>query len=256
MTPYAIRRTLGWILVGALCLAALIAIVAILDGGFDEHDLRMIATSIAFAIYSAVGASGASLRLRASENLRTLGLVTIVCSVAAFLLLLPALWIDEDHETLWRWWGAATLAAFATSHASLMTGAFRDTDSASVRALGWISIVLATFDSSLGVLAIAEAFETIDEGFAQLVAVLVVLMVLTTALTPIVRRMQRSAPTTAAAVPPAPAAPAPPPATLSAEVIAAADRIEALNADPGNRAPEIRREVQRLRELARTYERG
>jgi hypothetical protein len=36
-------------------------------------------------------------------------------------------------------------------------------------------------------------------------------------------------------------------------VIAAADRLDALNADPGNRAPEIRRELQRLRELARSH---
>jgi hypothetical protein len=36
-------------------------------------------------------------------------------------------------------------------------------------------------------------------------------------------------------------------------VLAAADRIDSLNGDPGNRATEIRREVERLRELVRTY---
>ncbi|HEX8741598.1 MAG TPA: hypothetical protein VF712_00550 [Thermoleophilaceae bacterium] len=249
----AIRRTLGWVLIGALCVSALTAIVAVLSGDFDEDDGRTIATSVAFAIYSAVGASGASLRLRASENLRTLGLATMALSALGFLLLLPALWTEDgDTEALWRWWGVATLAAFAASHASLMTGAFRDTDSDVVRALGWSSIALATFDSTLGVLAIAEAFEDVDESFAQLVAVLVILMLLTTALTPIVRRLQPAR----AAQPRAAQDGDRPPAPLAAEVIAAADRIEALNADPGNRAPEIRREVERLRALARSYERG
>ena len=42
---------------------------------------------------------------------------------------------------------------------------------------------------------------------------------------------------------------------LATEVRAAADRIEALNADPGNRAPDIRRECERLRGLARSYSR-
>jgi hypothetical protein len=274
----AIRRTVGWILVGALCVAALTAIVAIVSGDFDDDDWRVIATSFAFGIYSALGAAGATLRLRASENLRTLGLATMLLCATGFVLLMPALWIDEDHEELWRFWGFATLGAFACSHASLMAGGFRDGDGPAVRYLGIASIALASLDSGIGMLAIAEAFDDVDEGFAQLVGVLVVLMVLTTALTPIVRRLQRAEPRVDAraagvapraseraaaprasegAIPP-PAgerAAAPPPAPLAAEVIAAADRIEALNADPGNRAPEIRREVQRLRELARTYSR-
>jgi hypothetical protein len=36
-------------------------------------------------------------------------------------------------------------------------------------------------------------------------------------------------------------------------VLATADRIDALNGDPGNRASEISREVARLRELVRAY---
>lgn len=260
----AIRRTLAWILVGALCIAALTAIVAVLSDDFDETDARVIATSIGFAVYSATAASGATLRLRASENLRTLGLVTVAVSAVAFLLLLGALWTeDADSEALWRWWGAATLTAFACSHASLMAGSFRESDGAAVRLLGITSIALATLDSGIGILAIAEAFEDVEEGAAQGLAVLVILMLLTTALTPIVRRLQRQGPgaspaAAASAAPAAATAPrsdAPAPATLAAEVIAAAERIEALNADPGNRAPEIRREVQRLRELARTYSR-
>ena len=261
----AIRRTVGWILVGALCVAALTAIVAIVSGDFDDDDWRVIATSFAFGIYSALGAAGATLRLRASENLRTLGLATMVLCATGFVLLIPALWIDDDHENLWRFWGFATLGAFACSHASLMAGGFRDGDGPAVRYLGIASIALACLDSGIGMLAIAEAFDDVDEGFAQFVGVLIVLMVLTTALTPIVRRLQRAEPGTPAAAArvsqgAAPAAgertaATPPPAPLAAEVIAAADRIETLNADPGNRAPEIRREVQRLRELARSYSR-
>jgi hypothetical protein len=37
-------------------------------------------------------------------------------------------------------------------------------------------------------------------------------------------------------------------------VIRIADRIEVLNSDPGNTAPEIRAEVTRLRNLAQSFE--
>lgn len=257
----AIRRTLAWILVGALCIAALTAIVAVLSGDFDETDARVIGTSLGFAVFSATGASGATLRLRHSENLRTLGTAAVVLSGLAFLLLLLAMWNDSGDDALWQWWGAATLATFAASHASLMAGAFRPEDSEAVRLLGVSSIALACVDSGIGILAIAEVFEDVDDSAGQLLAVLVILMILTTALTPIVRRLQRAAPAPSAPAARAAAAPdpepagTPAPAAFAAEVIATADRIEALNADAGNRAPEIRREVQRLRELARLHSR-
>jgi hypothetical protein len=243
----ATRRALSWILAGALCVAALIAIGAILNGRFDETDGRAIATSLGFAVFSATGAAGAGLRLRPGGNLRSLGQATIACSAAAFMLLLAALWIDRSNgEALWEWWGAATLAAFACSHAALMGGSFRPTDSPAVRSLGVTSIALAVVDSSIGILAIAGAFDRIEAGWAQLVGVLVVLLLLTTALTPILRRLQRATATVAAAATPAP---------FATEVIASADRLEALNADPGNCAPEIRREIERLRALAQSYSR-
>ena len=37
-------------------------------------------------------------------------------------------------------------------------------------------------------------------------------------------------------------------------VIRIADKIDALNSDPGNRSPEIREEVRRLRNLAQSFE--
>ena len=41
-----IRRVLGWVLVGSLCLAALVAIAALLSGSFDDTDWRLIGTSL------------------------------------------------------------------------------------------------------------------------------------------------------------------------------------------------------------------
>jgi hypothetical protein len=256
----AVRRALSWALVAALCVAALTAIVAILSGNFDDTDGRVLASSLGFAVFSATAASGASLRYRESESLRTLGLAAMALSAVSFLLLLVALWNDTGDDA-WRWFGCAALAALGCSHASLVSGASRDTDTPTVRALCKASIALAVVESFSGILLVSGATEEADDGMAQLLAVLVILLVLSTALPPIMRRLQR--PLVAVAPPagrspstePAAAPSRRPPLPLVADVLAAADRIEALNGDPGNRAPEIRRECERLRELSRSYSR-
>ena len=248
--PAELRRLVSWTLVVTLCIAALTAIGAILSGGFDDTDAYVIATSIGFAVFTATAASGAALRYRASGSLRGVGVLTMGLSAASFVLLVVALWGEWDDEA-WQWFGCVGLATLAGSHASLVSGARRSTDTAGIRTLATVSIVLALVDSLAGILAIAEVFEELDEQFGQLMAVLVVLMILTTALPPIIRRAQA----TAGPRETRPGGVVETRATLAHEVLAAADRIEALNADPSRRAPEIRRECEHLRELARTYER-
>lgn len=245
----AIRRALSWALVAALCVAALTAIGAVLTGDFDETDVRVIVSSVGFGVFSVAAGSGASLRYRGSRRLQALGNVTVAVCALAFLLLLAALWTDGEDET-WRWFGVAALAALACSHASLVAGALRAADSAMVGALAKASIGLATLDAFVGMLAVGGALDDVNEGSGQAMAVLVILLLLTTALPPILRRLQRPAVAAATQTNGLPT-----PLPLAAEVLAVADRIDALNADPGNRAPEIMRECERLRQLARSHSR-
>ena len=254
-----LRRLVSWALVVSLCIAALTAIAAISSGSFDETDGRVIGTSAGFAVFSAIAASGAALRYRASESLRSLGLGTIALSLLSFGTLVLAIWDDGVYSDTWQWFGCSALAALAASHASIMSGARRETDSDAVAMLSVTSIALAAFDAFMGILMITESVDY-DEGVAQTLAVMVVLLALTAVLTPIVRRLQQpetaprataAAPTAVPAAPPAPRASA----SLATEMLAAADRIEALNADPARRAPEIRRECESLRALARSYAR-
>lgn len=267
----SVRRALAWALVAALCVAALTAIGAILSGDLGDTDVLVIVSSVGFAVFSATAASGAALRVGDSQGLRALGLATIAISAAAFLLLLLALWADGGGEGRWRLFASVALAAFAGSHVSIVSRGLRAWDSLAVQVLAHTSIALALGDALLGILATSGAVEEVDEGPAQLMAVLVILLVLTTALPPILRRLQRRvAAPGRSGDPPATAGGAgvdrgasDPAATgasyertspgMAVEVLAAADRIEALNADPGNRSPEIRRECERLRGLARSH---
>jgi hypothetical protein len=241
-----IRRALGWVLVGSLCLAALVAIVALLSGSFDDTDWRLIGTSLSFGVYSALAASGAAVRLTDRWFAEPLGALTAVAAAVAWVLLLVLLWRDlGDPDALVRAWGIASLVTLACSHASVVLRATRASDTAAIAALVATSVALGAIDATAGVLAIADAVEVDDDDPAvRLTAVSVVLLVLTTVLPPVLRRLG------------SPRAPEPSwPASsnsslerLAAEVVAATQRIESLS-DPAA----VRAECRRLRELARSH---
>jgi hypothetical protein len=104
------------------------------------------------------------------------------------------------------------------------------------------------------ILPLAGLVEDIDEPWPRIFGAVLVLLVLTSVLPPIVRRMQPAAG-------PAPSVNRSPNGNgsggdefLATAVIRIADKIDALNSDPGNRSPEIRAEVRRLRNLAQSFE--
>jgi hypothetical protein len=244
--PHAsIKRTAGWALVAGLTVAALTAVAALLAGDFDETSERVIATSLAFAVTSVTAAAGAAQRLRSSGALAMLGTGTILLSALAFVVLAAGLWTSlEDAEGIWRLFGSAALLSVAGAHACVVLGARRPSDSDAVKALVAASLLLAAVDTVGGLLPISGLADDVDEGMAQVLAATLVLLVLTSALQPILRRIQR----------PAVRGPAGALEHFAGEVAAVADRIDELNRGPAVRAPEIRREVERLRELARPFQ--
>jgi hypothetical protein len=239
----AIRRALGWTLVGSLCVAALVAIVALVGDSWDETDWRLIGTSLSFAVYSALAGAGAAVRVKEHPAAQPLGLATTGAAAVAYVLLLVLVWADDAGDAVARAFGITTLAALAGSHASLVLRATRADDTPAVVLLVVASIALGALDALVGTLAITGALDVDeDDPGTRLMAVTVVLLLLTTALPPIMRRL--------GAAQPAPAAwPAPRGGSLerlAGEVVEATRRIERLD-DPDA----IRRECRRLRETAR-----
>lgn len=244
----AIRRFAGWALVAGLSLASATAIVALLAGSYGDVELRVTLSSIGFAFTSSTGAAGAAARVRVSRRLRALGAATLAASVAAFVLLLVGLWTNIDDwgsEGIWQAFGTCAVLALAGAHTCLVLGARRAADSRAVQALVSASVALGAVDSLAVVLAINGIADEVDVGWASLLGVGLVLLVLTTALPPILRPLQR----VSAARPRHDAL-----GSMATEVLAIADRIDALNGDPGVRAPEISRELERLRSVARALE--
>jgi hypothetical protein len=237
--PVVLRRLAWRGLVFGLCVAALAACVALLRGSLDETEERVILTSVGFSVFSSLAGASATARLSGSEAARALGAATVGLAGTAFLLFAIGIWGDDwGSEGLWRAFGVAALLAVATAHAALVLASRRASDSETVRTLTAVSVGLGGLDALGALLPIVGLVDGIDEAGAQLLGVGLVLLVLTTALPPILRRIAQPAPVRGGAQGP-----------LVDEVLQIADRLDALNSDPGNRAPEIRAEVARLRRL-------
>ena len=234
------KRVVSRALVGGLCVSAAVAVIALLSGSFDEVHWRVIGSSLGFSVFTCTAAAGAALRSRSDARLRALGTATAAVSMAALVLLVAALWIDDsEHDWLWRGFGIAGLGALWSSHASLMLGAVRPGDSALVKRLSVVSALTLGIETSVGVLVLLDAITDLNDAGARILASLIVVTVLTTALAPILRRMGRPEPSAAAsAVGRANG--------FAAEVERSAVRLAAMDLPPQARA-----EVDHLRRLAR-----
>lgn len=234
-----LRRLVTRALVAGLCVSGAVAVIALLSGSFDEIHWRVVGTSLGFSVFTCTAAAGAGLRTRSHEGLRTLGSATVAASAAALVTLVGGLWLD-DVDWLWRAFGVAGLAALWTSHASLMLGALRPTDSPAVRALSQVSAFTLGIETLVGVAAVLELIADVGEVAPRLLAALIVVTVVSTVLAPLLRRMQST--TT-----PSPAAAAVGRGSgFAAEVAQSAQRLSMMDLPAPARA-----EVDHLRRLAR-----
>lgn len=234
-----LRRLVSRALVAGLCVSGAVAVIALLSGSFDEIHWRVVGTSLGFSVFTCTAAAGAGLRTRSHEGLRTLGSATVAASAAALVTLVGGLWLD-DVDWLWRAFGVAGLAALWTSHASLMLGALRPTDSPAVRALSQVSAFTLGIETLVGVAAVLELIADVGEVAPRLLAALIVVTVVSTVLAPLLRRMQST--TT-----PSPAATAVGRGSgFAAEVAQSAQRLSMMDLPAPARA-----EVDHLRRLAR-----
>jgi hypothetical protein len=246
-----IRRFAGRALAGGLSLAAAVAVLALLVGSFDETELRVVLSSISFGVASALGSAGASARLRPSEGERLLGTCTLIASAVAFALVLVLIWSDDGgSDAVARAFGSFAVAAFGGAHACVVLGAGRRSDGPAIRRLTRASLALVAIDTVGVILPITGLLTDVGEATARLFGASLVLLVLTTVLPPILRRTQAAAPAVAQSNGHGPEGEE----FLAGAVVRIVDRIDALNSDPGNRAPEIRAELDRLRKLAQSFE--
>jgi hypothetical protein len=247
----SLRRLVLRALAAGLSLAALIAIAAILTRSFNAIDAQLIATSLSFSLYTALGGAGVAPR-RLTGPIRHLGTATISAAGADFALLMAILWGGTEVE-LWRAWAILLLVALAASHACLVLTSRRASDTPLILALTLTSIFATSLDAVLGALPIGGVTDHVDGNFVRLAAILVIVMLLTSLLPPILRRVPARERLHATGLPssPMPASVAPQD-DQAGDLRAIASRLEALAPRAGELAGSIAREAAHLRELAQS----
>jgi hypothetical protein len=181
-------------LAAGLCLAAAVAIWALVTGSFDDTSVRVLLTGLAAALCTVGGLAG-STALGLKNRERRVGEVTIGLSQLALLLALTLIWIHgaTDRDMLERALGVSSVLTLAGAHASLLLARLRHHDTRAVHGLTQGAIFFATA-AALLVSALFIASEgPVTAGVWRLLGVLVVLALLNTLLVPLARGISSAA---------------------------------------------------------------
>lgn len=129
-----LKRTLLWLLIASLSLAAALAVLAFISGDLlGLQDWRLHATNLAFAL-SSLTALGCALSLDKGRA-RLVCLIGLPLSVACFVLHCVEIWVDwslVDAWELYRWGGTAVVWSVWCPHVALLGFASPG------RALAWV----------------------------------------------------------------------------------------------------------------------
>ena len=179
-------------LAAGLCLAAAVAIWALLTGSFDGTSVRILLTGLAAALCTVGGLAG-STALGLTGPDRRAGEMTIGLSQLSLLLALVLIWAPgaADGVTLPRALGVTSALTLAGAHASLLLARRRPRDRRVVVALTHAAIACAISSALLVSGLFASSLVPVPAVVWRLLGVLVVLALLTTLLVPLARRITR-----------------------------------------------------------------
>lgn len=226
------------ILIGALCVAAIVASYALLGGEFSDTDWKVIGTSTLFAVASTMAAAGIGVR----ERSPLLGTGTVVAAAATFVLVSAGMWLEIDGEGFWRVTAIVAILALESAHAAFISSRRRADDPAGVVRVSSAAVSLAVISGAMGIAPIAGL---VSEGgdetlYFEALGVVLVGQLLCTVLPPLLRRLSAGAERPAVAAPTERE-------RLADELTAVAERLERLDA-----GPQVQAECERLRRLARS----
>ena len=224
------------ILIGALCVAAVVASYALLGGEFSDTDWKVIGTSTLFALASAMAAAG----LAVGERAALVAAGTVAADATTFVLVSIGMWAEVDGEGFWRVTAIVAILALESAHVAFIGSRMRPDDPASVVRVTRAAIGLALVSAAMGIAPIAGLEGGDETLYFEVLGVVLVGQLLCTVLAPLLRRLSAGAERPAVAVPTERE-------RLVSELTAVAERLERLDA-----GPQVQAECERLRRLARS----
>ena len=185
------RRVALWVGVGALCVTALVAVVAIVVGEFDEASARVLIAAWAIALYAVL-----MLVCAAANDRRPVlaGAGLVACAVGAVLAIAAVVAWNDASDSLVKATFAAFVVAFALAHSALLEWRRRAGDAPTVRGLLAATYICIAVVAAMLVYAIvaADTDAQAEGGYFRALGVALVLDVLGTALVPLLRKLSRA----------------------------------------------------------------
>jgi hypothetical protein len=185
------RETFLKLLIGSLCLLALVAMAGIAGGDFNDTTGRIVSNVSAVAIYSLCGFCGAALLDKRPDHL--LAKATIAAAAIGFLFSTTLIWGDwnGDSDALVRGMFLFLILALSGAHASLLVSRLRETDGDAVRLVtGGTLLAMSVVCLMLVYVALSVDGDAPGEGFWRLLGVVAVVDLLGTLVAPILRKLE------------------------------------------------------------------
>jgi MFS family permease len=172
-----------------LCVLALLAIVAIAGGDFNDTDGRILGTLLSIVIYSSTSFAHVPL-IERRPNLSLLAFAGVGASAIGFLVTLGAIWSDSNDEGTWRAAGVLFVIALALANVAVLISRRRASDGPAVTAVFGMTIAGIAV---LTMMLISELSEhgSEDDAFYRVLGIFAVLWVLGMVLLPILRKATR-----------------------------------------------------------------
>jgi len=119
---HSLKRWFIYGIVASLLASAGMGILVIIQGSFDEIDWKILTTTLIIGIFSIT--SLASLRTLESESApeRSFSKISVLMSMAAFVLVAGLIWMDwqDSSEVLWKAAWTLTVLAISSAHVCLL----------------------------------------------------------------------------------------------------------------------------------------
>jgi hypothetical protein len=179
------RRISLYSFIGFLSLTALLGVITVLKGDFDEFDAKTLGTTMAIAAASICAMCCSAFGQKRGQQEIALGGASL--AVVAAVLAIVGIWVEVDAEGYWKTTAIFAVFAVASAHALVLGVADLKPSHRWVQfATGGVIFFIALIITGI-LLA-----EVDDEGVIEVVAVLAILDALGTLTVPILHYLYRA----------------------------------------------------------------
>ncbi len=180
-----LRRLSLKVFIGFLGLTAIIAVISVLKGEFGELEEKILATTLTISAASICSMSCAAFIDR--KKVAWLGLLGIVLSVLASVLLIAGMWTEIENEVCWKITITLGVLAAAFAHAFLL--ALPELDEGHK----WVQTASSVFIGILALQIIVAVWGEIEDvdWYYRILAAVAIIVGLETLVIPILMKLRK-----------------------------------------------------------------